>query len=101
MLSEVIEAEKEIQKCLELEKIKVREWLETVEKESEEQFRRQENEIKNVCDTSLEEAAKASEAEASRTVSRAAARSERLRQLPAETLSRFVEEKILKILPNI
>lgn len=101
MLSEVIEAEKEIQKCLELEKIKVREWLETVKKESEEQFSREENKIRNLHAESLEEAARAAEAEALRTVSRAAALSERLRQLPAGTLSRFVEEKILKILPNI
>ena len=46
ILSQVIEAEKEIQHCLDLEKIKAREWLERVKKECEDEFTREEKNIK-------------------------------------------------------
>jgi hypothetical protein len=48
ILSEVIEVEKEIQKCLEVEKAKSHDWLEKVKKESEEELVREERNIKSL-----------------------------------------------------
>lgn len=100
ILSQVIEVEKEIQKCLESEKVKIREWLEGVKKESEEEFFREELEIKQSLDQSLREATKQSETAAAQILSEAADAAERLRRLKAETLTGIIERQIARILPG-
>jgi len=100
VLSQVIEAEKEIQKCLEAEKAKVRDWIETVKKESEGAFFAEERKIKESFDQSLAEAVKQAEAKAGEIVDAAGKSAGRLAQLPPETLQRIVAERITKILPG-
>ena len=100
ILSQVIEAEKEIQKCLDLEKVKVREWLERVKKECEEEFILEEKNIKASLEKSTAEATKAAEVKAAGIVSQAMATAERLERLQTETLSRVVAKQIDRILPG-
>ncbi len=99
ILSQVIEAEKDIQQFLDLEKIKAREWLERVKKECEEEFIREEKNIKESLEKSTAEAAREAGVKAAGTVSRAAAAAERLGRLQTETLSRIVAKQIAGILP--
>ena len=100
ILSQVIEAEKEIQHCLDLERIKAREWLERVKKECEEEFILEEKNIKESLAKATAEAAREAEVKAAGTVSRATAAAELLGRLQAETLSRIVAKKIVDILPG-
>lgn len=100
LLSQVIEAEKEIQQCLDLEKIKAREWLERVKKEYEEEFIREEKNINESLEKSAAEAAREAGARAAGTVSQAAAAAERLGRLQTETLSKLVAKQIAGILPG-
>jgi hypothetical protein len=100
VLSQVIEAEKEIQKCLEAEKVKVREWLESVKRECESEFAVEERKIKESLDLSMAESAKQSEAKAGRIVEEAGQYAARLEQLRPETLSAIVRKQIANILPG-
>jgi hypothetical protein len=100
LLSQVIEAEKEIQQCLDLEKIKVREWLERVKQECEEEFTREEKNINESLERSTAEAASETGVKAAGTVSRAVAAAERLGRLQTETLSTIVAKQIAGILPG-
>ncbi len=100
VLSQVIEAEKEIQRCLEQEKAKAREWLERVNRETEEGFRIEQSKIKESLDRSLSEAAKQAEAQAGAVVKQTAEAAERLRQLKKEILIGIVNRRISRILPG-
>lgn len=100
ILSQVIGVEKEIQKCLESEKVKVREWLEGVKKEAEEEFFREELEIKQSLDQSLKEATRQSETAAAQILSEAADAAELLKRLKVETLTGIIERQIVRILPG-
>jgi len=100
ILSQVIEAEKEIQQCLDLEKIKAREGLERVQKECEEEFIREDKNIKASLEKFTAEAAREAGGKAAGTVVRAMADAERLGRLQAETLSRIVAKQIAGILPG-
>lgn len=100
ILSQVIEAEKEIQHCIDREKIKAREWLERVKKECEEEFIREEKNIKESLERSTAEAAREAGGNAAGTVSRATADAERLGRLQAEVLSRIVAKQIAVVLPG-
>ncbi len=100
ILSQVIEAEKDIQQCLDREKVKTRAWLEQVKKECEEEYIREEQQIKASLERSMAEAAAEAEARAAGIVSKAAEETERLGRLEAATLSRIVAKQIRRILPG-
>ena len=100
ILSQVIEAEKKIQQCLDLEKIKARQWLERVKKECEEEFIREEKNIKESLERSAAEAAREAGVKASGAVSRATDDAERLGRLQPEVLSKIVAKQIAGILPG-
>lgn len=100
ILGQVIEAEKEIQQCLELEKVKAGEGIERVKRECEEEFIREKRNIEASLEKSKAEAAREAEGKASGTVSRAAAAAERLGRLQKETLSRIIAKQITGILPG-
>ncbi len=100
ILSEVIEVEKEIQKCLDIEKVKTREWLENVKKGSEEKLIQEGKKINESLEQSIEEAARAAEVKAAETTRRAAAAADRLGQLKTETLLEIIRQKIETILPG-
>lgn len=100
ILSQVIEVEKEIQSCLDIEKVKVHEWLERIKKECEEEYIREEKKVRDSLDQSLEEASKEAALKAEEIVSRAEAGAERLGRLPPETLAKIVIQRIAGILPD-
>ena len=100
ILGQVIEAEKELQQSLDLEKNKAREWLERVKKECEEAFIREEKNIKESLEKSKAEAAGEAAVKAAGTESRAAAEAERLGRLQKEALSRIILKQIAGILPG-
>ncbi len=100
ILSEVIEVEKEIQKCLEVEKEKSRDWLEKVKKESEAELAREEKNIKESLNKSIEVAKKEAELKAAEIVKQTEARAERLAKLNDQTLVDIVGEQITRILPG-
>jgi vacuolar-type H+-ATPase subunit H len=100
VLSQVIEAEKEIQKCLESEKVKVRDWIEAVKKESEAVYLAEEQKIKESLDHSLAESARQAETKAGEIADAAGKSAERLGHLHPEILQRIVEKRLAKILPG-
>ena len=100
ILSEVIEVEKEIQKCLEVEKAKSNEWLEKVKKESEDELVREEKKIKESLNKSIEVAKKEAELKATEIVKQTEARAERLAKLNDQTLVDIVGKQITRILPG-
>ncbi len=100
ILSQVIEAEKDIQQCLDREKVKTRAWLEQVKKECEEEYIREEQQINASLKQSTAEAAAEAEAQAEGIVSRAAEQTEHLGRVPAEALSGIVAKQIRRILPG-
>ncbi len=100
ILSQVIAAEKEIQQILDHEKVNAREWLERVKKECEEEFIREEKNIKKSLEKLMADAAREAGVEAAGAISRATAEAERLGRLQSETLSRIVKKQIAGILPG-
>ena len=100
ILSEVIDVEREIQKCLDLEKIKSREWLEKVKKESEEELVLEEKKIREALNKAVENAQHEAESKAAAVVKKAAEEAERLKHLKNNTLLEIVERHINRILPG-
>lgn len=100
VLSQVIDAEKEIQKCLEAEKQKVREWIEGVKKESEDDFFLEQQKIKESLERSIAEAARQAEAATEEVVRAATAAAERLGRLGPGELRALVARRIAVILPG-
>jgi vacuolar-type H+-ATPase subunit H len=100
ILSQVITAEKELQQCLDSEKVKAREWLELLKKECEEEFIREEQRIKELLEKSTADAVSTARAKAGGIVSQAAKEAERLERVPDETLSGLVAKQINRILPG-
>lgn len=100
ILSEVIEVEREIQKCLEQEKAKAQEWIEKVKKESGEELARSEREIREEFDRAMADAEKDATVKAGEIVEEAEAQATRLRTLDDGLLTRIVAKQIRGILPG-
>jgi vacuolar-type H+-ATPase subunit H len=100
VLKKVIETEKEIQKCLELERTKSLAWLEGIKKESEEEIRREEEKITESLNRSGDEAKREAGLEASRITEQAARKISIMTALKDETLSRIVGKHSKGILPG-
>ncbi|HUI67275.1 MAG TPA: hypothetical protein VL087_03610 [Nitrospirota bacterium] len=100
ILSEVIEAEKEIQQRLEVEKAKSHDWLENVKKECEEKLLREEKDIKESLNKSIEVAKKEAELKAVEIVKQTEAKVERLAKVNDQTLVDVVGKQITRILPG-
>jgi vacuolar-type H+-ATPase subunit H len=100
ILSEVIEVEREIQKCLELEKTRAQEWLEKVKRGSSEELARSEREIRETFDRALADAEKEAAVKAAQVVREAEAQVARLRTLDDGLLTRIVAKQTRKILPG-
>lgn len=99
-LSQVIEVEKEIQKCLALEKVKAAEWLEGVKKETEAESLGEETRIREALEESRTAASKEADRKAAEIVSTAALEAERLGHLETKTLQGIIEKQIARILPG-
>lgn len=99
-LCQVINAEKEIQKCLEIEKARVQEWLENAKRESETEYAREEKKLRLSLEYSRKEAMKGAESRAAEILRRAVFEIERLERLDTKTLSSIVEKTVARILPG-
>jgi len=100
LLSEVIEVEKEIQKCLELEKVASREWLEQTKKEFEDEFAGNAKTVEGSLQQVIDDAQKAAEVNASAIVAQATRRAGLVQALNTETLSKIVQKHISALLPG-
>ena len=99
-LSQVIEAEKEIQKRMEIEKAKAAEWLESAKKGAEADYLREEKKVRASIDQWQAETAKEAEENAARIVGCAAREAERFGAVEADSLKRIVLKHIARILPG-
>ena len=100
ILSEVIEVEREIQKCLEIEQTKARDWLEKVKKECEAEVLKEEALIKDSLAAAENLARKEAEESAAASVRDAAALVEHMDHLDRAVLQAVVEKHIRTILPG-
>ncbi|HET6516555.1 MAG TPA: hypothetical protein VFG09_15485 [Thermodesulfovibrionales bacterium] len=100
ILGEVIAVEKEIQRTLDREKGKSREWLDGVRKETEEKFAREEEKIKGAFAIALEQARKEADERAAMIVRDAEANARGLDNLEDDFLKKIIEKGIRRILPD-
>jgi len=100
ILSEVIEVEREIQKCLEIEQTKARDWLDKVKKECEAEVLKEEAQIKDSLAAAENLARKEAEESAAASVRDAAALVEHMDHLDRVVLQAVVEKHIRTILPG-
>jgi vacuolar-type H+-ATPase subunit H len=100
VLVRVISVEKEIQTCLEAERTKAREWLEGVRKESEEEFAREAECIREESRKSAERAKNEAMTKAKIIIKEAGGRAERLLNLNDETLREMILRRLGMILPE-
>ena len=100
LLNEVVQAEKEIQKDLDLEKAKAREWLEHAIKESEAEFAREKQRSTDQLHRSMEEARRKAGLKASEVKEQASVNARRLENVSNEVLSQILEKHIGRVLPG-
>lgn len=100
VLAKVVAVEKDIQKKLELEEIKCREWLERITSETEEKVLQEEIELKESVKESVHTAEIRADNRAAEIVRDAHEKAELLGNLSDETLKRIVLRHITKILPG-
>jgi serine kinase of HPr protein (carbohydrate metabolism regulator) len=100
VLSEVVTAEREIQRCIEVERAKSHEWTEKVKKESQEEILREQKRIHEDLRIAIEEARNDAESKAAAVMKCALAKAEMLQKLNDETLGRIIEKLLTKIRPE-
>jgi hypothetical protein len=100
LLSEVIGVEKEIQRCLELEKARSREWLDRTKREFEEELTREETGAAEALRRSLDEAKRDAELGSRGVVKQAELAAGRISSLQNGALARIVNRHLNKILPE-
>jgi vacuolar-type H+-ATPase subunit H len=98
ILNEVIEAEKEIQHCIEGEQAKLRTWLDQVKRDASEAVTREEKNDRELLTRTLEEAKGRAEAKAKQVVDDAATRSQRIEKLGDGTLTAIILKRMHRIL---
>ena len=100
ILSEVIETEKEIQKCLELETQKAKEWLEDVRKKAALELKQAEQEYTTALEQALADAEKEAAARALAVRKNSEMQADRLGKLDDRILKSILERRIKRILPG-
>lgn len=100
ILNEVIEAEKEIQQCIEREQEQLRAWLDQVKREAAESIAREEQNDQDALGRALEDAKREAEAKAKRIMEDAAARAARIERLDDGTLAGIVMKHLPRIIPE-
>ena len=98
ILIEVVEAEKEIQRCIESEQARLQEWLAKVRHEAEESVAREEQTTRASMTSALDAAKSAAEERANRVVSDAAAHAGRIQSLDDGTLTGIILKRLSRIL---
>jgi hypothetical protein len=100
ILSEVIEVEREIQKCLEIEQAKARDWIEKVKKECAEEVLKEEAQISASLAAAEDLARKEADGSAAASIREAAAFIEQMDHLDRAALQAVVDKHIQTILPG-
>ncbi|MGD0886210.1 MAG: hypothetical protein ABSA46_15300 [Thermodesulfovibrionales bacterium] len=100
VLSEVVAVEREIQRCIEIERVKSREWIEKIKEESQEELLREQEKIHETLRNASDEARKEAESKAALVVKDALAKAEVIQKLKDEDLTRIIEKRLTKILPE-
>ncbi len=100
VLSEVIVAEKEIQKYFEQEQVVCRQRLAKLKREAEDEIIRAENMIKESFKNAVEKAETDAEHRAAEIIKNAALNAERLKNMKSETMAGLVMKQIHRILPG-
>src|SRR5512139_3572780 len=98
ILNEVIEAEKEIQHCIEQEQERLRAWLDQVKREAAEGIAREEQVDQEAMGRVLEDVKREAEAKAKRIVDDASARAAGIEQLDDGALAGIVMKQLPRIL---
>jgi vacuolar-type H+-ATPase subunit H len=98
ILNEVIEAEKDIQQCIEQEQARLRDWLDGVKKDAAEAIARAERSDGESLGRALEEAKRDAEKRAQQVVESAEARSARFKDLDDTVLTAIVMKRLPRIL---
>ncbi len=98
ILNEVIDAEKDIQECIEQEQTRLREMIEQARREAEETVAAAERELNASRDRELETIRQEAEAKAKKIVELASVRLERLGRIDDGTLTGIVMKRIPRIL---
>jgi len=100
ILSEVIEVEKELQRCLELERGKARERLEKIRIEAEQELASSEQEIQKSLRTSYEKTLEEARSKAASMVHDAEAKADQLAKLEDGRLINSIMKQLNGILPG-
>ena len=98
ILNEVIEAEKDIQQCIEQEQARLRIWLDGVKKETAEAIARAEQNDGESLGRTLEEAKRDAEVRAKQAVDSAEARAARFQDLDDTVLREIIMKRLPRIL---
>ncbi len=98
ILNEVIDAEMEIQHCLEAERARLREWIEQVKREAAAAVEQEERNDGDQLAGALEAARREADRQAKGIVAAAARRSERLGHLDDGALSGVIMHQLPRIL---
>jgi len=98
ILNEVIEAEKDIQQCIEQEQARLRDWLDGVKKDAAEAIARFERNDGAALSQSLEEAKRDAEKRAKQAVESAESRAGRLKDLDDAVLTAVIMKRLPRIL---
>jgi vacuolar-type H+-ATPase subunit H len=97
ILNEVIEAEKDIQLCIEQEQSRLRAWLDQLKKESAEAVARAERSDGELLGRALDEARRDAEKRAKQAVEAAEARAARLKDLDDAVLKTIIMKRLPRI----
>lgn len=100
ILSEVIETEKEIQKCIEQEMKKAKEWLEEVRKNAALELAQADKEYTTALEQAMADAEKEAAARAMEVRKNAELQADRLGKLEDSVLKSILEKRIKRILPG-
>jgi vacuolar-type H+-ATPase subunit H len=100
LLVGIIAAEKEIHKCLEDEKLKARDWIESVRRDAEEDFGRETAEIRKSSREIVETAKKEAENKAALILHTAERQAELIGKVDDDTLRKAIMRHLHKILPT-
>jgi len=98
ILNEVIEAEREIQQCIEQEQMRLREWLDQVKKETAEAVARAEKNDGESLVRAIEEAKLTAGKQAKQAIAAAEARAARFKELDDAVLTAIIRKRLTRIL---
>ena len=98
ILNEVIEAEREIQHCIEDEQAKLRTWLDQVKREASDAVAHEEQNDHDLLKQALEDAKGLAEAKSKQVIADAAKRSSRIEKLDDGILTGIILKRMPRIL---